>query len=192
MLLPWALVQVTLFLSVEIFQAPPQHAPVHSTEESCLPSCGLARSFRAQELTLLGCLQFLAAPLPNLLFLRTHVAAEARVHTASEALWVLITESHIQVVSIEPSKLSGPWKSRLILIFYFKLCRSVILHVSMCVGPSCVCRCPRRLTEDVISPKAGVIGSCDPSDLGAGRWDQVILTAEPSLMSPSPAPQGSF
>lgn len=100
--------QVTLFLSVEIFRAPPQHAPVHSTEESCLLSCGLARSFQAQELTLLGCLQFLAAPLPNLLFLRTHVAAEARVHTASEALSVLITESHIQVVNIEPSKLSGP------------------------------------------------------------------------------------
>lgn len=49
---------------------------------------------------MLGCLQFLAAPLSNLLFLRTHVAAEACVHKASEVLRVLITESHIQVVSL--------------------------------------------------------------------------------------------
>lgn len=43
-----------------------------------------------------GCLQFLAAPLPNLLILRTHVAVEARVHTASEAVQVLSTESQIK------------------------------------------------------------------------------------------------
>lgn len=40
-----------------------------------------------------------------------------------------------------------------------------------------VCKCPQRLGEDIGSPGAGVTGSREPPDMGAGNGAQVLHRA---------------